>query len=177
MKYVALLRGINVGGNNKVSMAELKVLFGENGYTNVVTYINSGNVIFESDKKLDKIVEHLEKLLSEAFNYKARVMVFSHDQIKSIVEDAPKDWHTRTDIRCYAGFLSDFATKDMIDGIQVREGVDWLKVGRKVVYMTTLMDQRTKSAYNKLVGTKVYFEMTVRNFTTVKKVLSLMETN
>lgn len=50
--YVALLRGINVGGNNKIEMTKLKVLFESLGYTNVVTYINSGNVIFETRKKM-----------------------------------------------------------------------------------------------------------------------------
>lgn len=55
MVYVCLLRGINVGGNNKVSMKELKVLMESHGFFNVETYINSGNIIFESDSDIHDI--------------------------------------------------------------------------------------------------------------------------
>ena len=64
MKYVALLRGINVGGNNRVPMAELKLCFEKMGFNNVVTYINSGNVIFESNQTdLVRIVEICESVI------------------------------------------------------------------------------------------------------------------
>lgn len=176
MKYVALLRGINVGGNNSVSMATLKELFAENGYTNIITYINSGNVIFESvETDTKKLTTHIEALLSKAFNYQARVVIKSYEQIKAITHDIPSEWKTSTQIRCYVGFLSEFVTEDMISEVTIREGVDSLKAGKGVLYMTTLLSHLTKSNFNKLMTKKIYKEMTIRNYNTTKKILELME--
>ncbi len=177
MKYVALLRGINVGGKNIIKMVELKECFERNGFLKVVTYIQSGNVIFESaEKNKRKLTNKLEEMLSNTFTYKARVILKSDEQIKEIIKNVPEEWNKQQDIRCYIGFLSeiiyaDEATKE----IKVNEKVDSLKSGPGAVYMTTLMSGRTKSAFNKLIGTKIYQEMTIRNFNTTKKILELLE--
>lgn len=80
MRYVLLLRGINVGGKNKVSMKDLKMNIGELGYQNVVTYINSGNVIFDTDDNIEtvkiKIAEMLKNVFfpySTCYNNKGRI--------------------------------------------------------------------------------------------------------
>ncbi|MEZ4194988.1 MAG: DUF1697 domain-containing protein [Candidatus Paceibacterota bacterium] len=75
-KYVALLRGINVGGNNKVEMTKLKVCFESLGYNNVITYINSGNIIFET-KKTDtkKLTEEIEKVIKDTFKLNIKVLL------------------------------------------------------------------------------------------------------
>lgn len=176
-RFVALLRGINVGGNNSIKMSTLKEAFEKSGLKNVLTYINSGNVIFESDeKKTGKLTEEIEKMLSKTFHYKARVIVKSQDQIQQIVANVPKEWQSRKDIRCYVGFLSDVVdAKIAAREIILKEGVDSLKTGTGVFYMTSLLSALTKSAFNKLVGTKIYQEMTIRNYNTTRKILALME--
>lgn len=63
MNYVALLRGVNVGGKNKVSMSELKVCFEDLGYQNVSTYINSGNILFTSSKSAAALAKEIEATL------------------------------------------------------------------------------------------------------------------
>jgi uncharacterized protein (DUF1697 family) len=176
MKYIAFLRGINVGGNNLISMLALKEAFGKDGFTNVGTYINSGNVIFESDEKnIEKLTKQLEVLLTKTFTYKARVVVKSHEQLKEIAANVPKEWKTNTDIRCYMGFLTEFVTDADIKEIKLREGIDSMKVSNGVIYMTTLLSGLTKSGFTKMASQKIYKEMTIRNYTTTKKILNLME--
>lgn len=64
MKYVLLLRGINVGGKNKVSMAELKDLISQLGYENVITYINSGNIIFDANDNKETVSDKISHMLA-----------------------------------------------------------------------------------------------------------------
>jgi uncharacterized protein (DUF1697 family) len=177
MKYAALLRGINVGGNNMIKMTELKASFERSGYTNVITYINSGNVIFESDEKdRKKLTESIESMLSKAFGYKARVHVITHQQVADVAKNVPDEWNKRTDIRCYVAFVMEPMTaEDAAKEVSTREGVDTLKIGPGVLYMTSLLSQLTKSHFNKLAGKPIYKEMTIRNYNTTKKLLALME--
>lgn len=178
MKYVALLRGINVGGNNIIKMSALKAAFEKSGYTQVRTYINSGNVIFTSEEKNSKkITDALEAMLTKTFSYNARVMIRSHQELKDVQTHFPKEWKNQTDLRCYVGFLADaLSPEESAKEIKIKEGIDFLETGPGVLYMTTLMSLRTKSSFNKLVGTNIYKEMTIRNYTTVNKLLKLMET-
>lgn len=177
MKYVALLRGINVGGNNIIKMLALKEAFEKIGMTHVLTFIQSGNVIFESpEKKSDVLTKKLETMLTKTFSYKARIVVFSHEQLKQVVAKAPKDWKTKTDIRCYVGFLlPPMTAADAVKQIVINEAVDILDTGPGVIYMTTLMSGLTKSGFTKMIGTNIYKEMTIRNLNTTRKLLELME--
>ncbi len=177
MKYVALLRGINVGGNNPIKMFALKEAFEKVELKNVLTYINSGNVVFETTETNDEmLMTELESMLTRTFKYKARLILKSYKQVKQIVADAPSLWKTNNDLRCYVAFLKDSITAaDAVKEIEVKEGVDSLKAGPGVLYMTTVMKERTKSAFNKLVGKKIYQDMTIRNYNTTQKVLILME--
>lgn len=177
MKYVALLRGINVGGNNIIKMLALKEAFEKVGMTQVLTYIQSGNVIFDTAEKDSAVLtETLETMLSETFGYKARVVVFSHDQLKQVVTKVPSKWKTKTDIRCYVGFLLPPLTPSAAEKeIVINEAVDSLETGPGVIYMTTLMSGLTKSGFGKMIGKKIYQEITIRNFNTTRKLLELME--
>ncbi len=177
MKYVALLRGINVGGNNAVKMSELKIAFEQLGHTNVLTYINSGNVIFESDESdSKKLTQELEKVLTKTFNFSARLLVLSHSQMKRILSEVPIEWNTDKDIRCYVTFvMADLTTTKAAQEVEVREGIDMLKVGTHVLYMTTKMSGLTKSKFTKIIGKKIFQDMTMRNYNTTQKLFALME--
>ncbi len=86
-KYVALLRGINVGGNKKVEMTKLKKAFESMGYTDVSTYINSGNVLFTSAKENFDLIE---PALAKVFKFSIPVIVRSAANIKSVAKKIPK---------------------------------------------------------------------------------------
>ena len=90
-RYVALLRGINVGGKNQIRMADLKACFEKKGFENVATYIASGNVLFDSgERSSTKLTRNIEKALTKTFGYEATVVVRSKAQLRKVVEEAPK---------------------------------------------------------------------------------------
>jgi uncharacterized protein (DUF1697 family) len=177
MKYVALLRGINVGGKNIIKMAVLKEAFEKSGFKNVSTYIQSGNVIFESiENNSDNISQNLEISLTKYLKVNLRIIVVPQDDLKKVVAEVPADWGKRKDLRCYIAFVKNkISAKDVLSEIKLKEGVDFVKVGSTVLYMTTLLSGLTKSGFTKLVGTKIYKDITIRNFNTVKSLLEIME--
>ena len=92
MVYVALLRGINVGGNNSISMSKLKECFETLGFKNVKTYINSGNVIFSGAKKSNRVLEKtLEEKVHKQFNFPVTIVIYTKDEIDSIVKVYSKE--------------------------------------------------------------------------------------
>lgn len=177
MKYVALLRGINVGGHTLIKMAELKEVFEKAGYKNIVTYINSGNVIFESDEKsLGDLEEDIEKRIEKTFKLNVLVVVLSGSQLKKVVGEVPKEWNKNLDIRCYIAFLKKpLKPKDVVEKIKINETVDSIEAGSRAVYMTTKMSGLTRSGFTKMASTPIYKSMTIRNYNTVLKILNLME--
>ncbi len=177
MKYVALLRGTNVGGNRIIKMTALKEAVEKCGFTNVSTYIQSGNVIFESDdKSVDTIAAKLEDSLFKHFKYDSSIIVRTHQQFKKVVSEIPIEWKTRNDLRCYLAFIKEPVTaQDVIREIKLKDGIDFVKTGPGVVYLSTLLSGLTKSGFTKLVGKKVYKDITIRNYNTAQKLLALME--
>lgn len=177
MKYVILLRGINVGGHTKVSMKELKEVLENQGYTNVITYINSGNVIVEtSQQKNETLRNEIEQLLEKTFHMPLKVVIRSEKELRTIAENVPSSWKNETDIRCYVAFVREPATvEDVFSQMETREDIDTKDAGEHVVYMTTKMEGLTKSRFSKLAGTKIYQDITIRNYNTLKKIIFLME--
>ena len=93
MRYIALLRGINISGKNKISMPELKTALGEKGFADVKTHLNSGNVIFSDDEThVVKLAEKIRKIIFETFNLEIPVFVISQDELKDLLSKAPSWW-------------------------------------------------------------------------------------
>ncbi len=177
MKYVALLRGVNVGGKSIIKMADLKEAVEKCGLINVRTYIQSGNVIFESDEEgAGKIAAKLEDSLLRAFNFEIRVIVMNRAQFTDILAEVPADWKMRQDLRCYLAFIREPVTvQDVIQEIKLTAGVDSVKAGKGVLYLSTLLSGLTKSGFSKLITTKVYKDITIRNYRTAQNLLELMQ--
>src|SRR5688500_20137657 len=101
-RYVALLRGINVGGNNLIKMSELRNSFAGMGFAEVETYIQSGNVVFSSKQMNKAKLEALiEKALSDAFRYQSRVLIVSDSELERVVSQAPKGFGKDKDLYRY----------------------------------------------------------------------------
>jgi uncharacterized protein (DUF1697 family) len=177
MKYLALLRGVNVGGNSLIKMADLKEAVEKSGFINVKTFINSGNVIFESKEANSfKVNAMLEEALKKRFNLESRVFLLTYEQYKDILDRVPEDWKKRQDIRRYIAFIREPVTvNDVIKQAKVKEGVDFVQGGKGAVYLTTLMSGLTKSGFTKLISTPVYKDITLRNYTTAQKLFTLMK--
>jgi uncharacterized protein (DUF1697 family) len=177
MKYVALLRGINVGGKNLIRMADLRACLETRKFERVSTYIQSGNILFDSDV-IDALVltAAIERALSETFGRDVPVFLRSHAQIKKVVARAPKAWKNATDVRMNVAFLRPPLTaKHALTAIVATEGVDSVHAGDGVVYMSTLLARASQSSLSKVVSKLIYSDITVRNFTTCQKILALME--
>jgi uncharacterized protein (DUF1697 family) len=177
MRYVALLRGINVGGNSIIKMVDLKSAVEKSGFKNVKTFIQSGNVIFESDEKNPSdITDRLEDTLLKTFQINSQVILRSHAQLKKVVAEVPSDWGKRNDLRRYIAFIREPTTaRDVMGEVELKEGVDFVKPGEGVIYLSTLLSGLTRSRFTKLISKKVYRDITIRNYTTVQKLLALME--
>jgi len=177
MKYLALLRGINVGGNSLIKMVDLKEAVEKSGFKNVSTYIQSGNVIFESEEKdTETITTKLEDNIKKIFHYNVRVIIKSDKQLAKIVSDIPVEWGKGEDLRRYIAFIKEPLTpNDLLKEMQLREGIDSAKVGQGIVYMSTKLSGITKSGFSKLANKKIYQSLTIRNYNTTKKILELMQ--
>ncbi len=179
MRYVALLRGINVGGKNKVPMAVLKKCLEELGFTNVATYIASGNVILESDKHVDEIKAHLEKALPECFKLDddlIKVLVLTRNQLQGIIDNRPEGFGDRPEkYHSDAIFLMGIDSASVMPLFTPREGVDKVWPGDGVVYSQRLSSQRAKSRLNIVMATPAYKSMTIRSWSTTTKLLEIMK--
>jgi len=174
--FVALLRGVNVGGNNIISMRELKERFEGIGFNQVSTYINSGNVIFatkETDPR--KLEVKIEKMLSKDFQLDSKVVVRSLGQMERLVKSLPKSWTGDRDWRYNVMFL-----RHTIDSEAVLEELATTTESEELVYRpgTLLWSAHIKdidrTSMNKMSSRKVFREMTVRNLNTTKKLCELM---
>lgn len=175
MKYIALLRGINVGGNNIIKMADLKSAFEKCGCMNVSTYINSGNVIFETDESEKEITEKLEKCLSETFHYTASFVLRTAKQMQEVVDGFPEIWKDPQDWKCYVVFLKEPITADQVmHEVELKPDVDKVDVGKTVVYFSSRSGVAT-SGFTKLMSKKIYKQLTIRNLNTTQKLLELMQ--
>jgi uncharacterized protein (DUF1697 family) len=176
-RYVALLRGINVGGRNKVAMADLREAFEDGGYRAVRTYIQSGNVLFESAAARTSLEDDIERLLEARFSTPLVVVVRSHDQLRDVVDQAPDGFGAAPDTyHSDAVFLkAPLTSEQAMRVVALREGVDQAWPGTSVLYFARLSAARTKSRMNKIMGTPEYQKMTIRSWTTTIKLLALLD--
>jgi uncharacterized protein (DUF1697 family) len=174
-RYVALLRGINVGGRNPVAMADLRAAFESEGYDAVSTYIQSGNVLFESDDPSGSLEAKVEAMLERRLGIPLVVVVRSHRQLRNVVDRAPKGFGTDTyhsDVIFLKGRLS---SRQAMRVVELREGVDRAWPGSGVLYFARLSARRTESRMSRIVGTTEYQQMTIRGWATTTKLLDLLE--
>ena len=180
MIYLALLRGINVGGNNLIKMADLKSCFEKMKFTSVKTYIQSGNVIFQStEKSAEKLTDQIEKTLSKQFNYHGKIVLVSAKQIKKIIAEAPAKFGTQPDkFRYNVIFLKPPLTaKEAFPQLSIKEGVDSAAFSKSapVLYFQNLMAKATSSHLNRIIKLSLYQNITIRNWNTTTKLAKLME--
>lgn len=174
--YLVLLRGINVGGSNIIKMADLRKCFEEMGFDNVLTYIQSGNVIFTSKKKAKSITSIVQKGLEKHFRYTTPVFVLTKKQLVKVVKEAPKTFGKEPKKYRYdVMFLRESITSNKaLKQIKTRESVDIAEAGKGVIYFSRVISNITRSYMPKVVQLPMYKDMTIRNWNTTNKLLGLM---
>ncbi len=167
MKYIALLRGINVGGNKRVEMKQLKALFEALGFTNVSTYINSGNIVFESNKDTKTIQKDIDTNLVKEFGFAIPTLIKTQREMQKIARAIPQGWQNDTKQRTDVDYLFDeINNPKIIDELPVnREYVD-VRYVKGAIFWNLDRANIGKSRLNKLIGHKVYRFMTMRNVNT-----------
>jgi uncharacterized protein (DUF1697 family) len=184
--YVALLRGINVGGKNLIKMADLAACFEALGFTEVRTYIQSGNVIFRADARADArasaknqaaLTGLLEEVLSRTFGYSSTVVLRSHKAMQEIVARAPEGFGSEPSAYRYdVIFLKEpLDAAEAAETIPAKEGVDRISAGKGVVYASRLISRATQSHISRIVALPIYPSLTIRNWNTTTKLLALLD--
>lgn len=174
MKYIAFLRGINVGGNKMVKMEELRKVFEKLGYTNVKTLINSGNIIFETEVSNEKKLNNtIEDRLEKTFGWRIAVMIRSSNELRNILQKNPfskKDLDTTS--RCYISFLSEEPDKELAKAFLALQSNDEVfTIKGKEVY-ASLKTMGDVKVFNKLEKVLQVFA-TNRNINTLERIFTL----
>jgi uncharacterized protein (DUF1697 family) len=179
LKYVAFLRAVNVGGKNVVRMADVRTCLEGLGFARVRTYIQSGNILFESDLvDTGRLTTKIEKAYSATLKHDAPVFLRSEHQLRKIVAQAPREWTGGRALRRSVAFLrKPLTVTQVLTHIQPRPGVDTAKAGDSVVYLSTVIARLNQSGFPKIIRTPMYRTMTIRSFRTCQKILALMEAN
>lgn len=178
-RYLVLLRGINVGGKNRVPMAELRQLLVDVGYWDVSTYIASGNAVLRSDRPAAEIKARIEDALPRSFRLDSElvsVLVLTRAQLRAVVEHKPNGFgeHPGT-FHSDAIFLIGIDAAAAMEVFDPRPGVDTVWPGDGVIYSQRLSAERTKSRLNKIMGSPAYKSMTIRSWATTVALLGLLE--
>ena len=173
--YVALLRGINVGGKNRLPMADLRGALADLGLRDVRTYIQSGNVLFESDDPQAKLEDDIEAQIADQFGLGVPVRVLSHAQLVDVVESAPAGFGAdpETYLSDAVFLFASLTAEEAMGAVTLRDGVDEAWPGTGVLYFQRLAARRTQSRLSRLLSTQQYKQMTIRNWATTTKLLQL----
>lgn len=170
MKYIALLRGINVGGNRKVEMKKLKKLFESLGYTNATTYLNSGNVIFESDTKQNTLQKEIPKRLKKEFGFEIPTLIKSEKEAKNIVAAIPENWKNDSEQKTDVAYLfPEIDTKKTIGELPVKKEFIDVRYVKGAIFWNVKRKEYNKSHLNKIISHKLYQLMTIRNVNTARR--------
>lgn len=177
--YVILIRGINVGGKNTVSMTELKKCLEGLGFTNISTYIASGNIILTTGKSAVEIKAQIEKTLPTYFKLDSavvKVLVLTQKELQAVIDNKPKGFGEEpTKYHSDAIFLMELNTQQAMSVFRPKEGVDRIWPGEGVIYSQRLSALRTKSHLNRIMGNPAYQSMTIRNWNTTTKLLEILK--
>ncbi len=176
MKYLSLLRGINVAGQKKIKMAELKALYEGLGFADVQTYIQSGNVVFEADSGL-KHQALIEQAIQKAYGFDVHVSVCIKDEFNAILEACP---FGEVDLaadgtKVLATLLSDEPDQDAIDSlVSFKHESESLVVLNKVVYLRCPNGYGKTKLSNSLLEKKLKVQATTRNWRSMKKLQEML---
>lgn len=174
-KYIALLRGINISGKNKIAMAELKRSFEKLGFTDVKTYLNSGNVIFSADK--DFTADGIEKMLEDSFGVRTEVYITDDERIDDILKNAP-DWWGTADKDIYDNLIfviPPSTAEEIAERIgEPTENLEKICIYKNVIFWSFDRKNYSKANWWKKTASKGIGEkLTIRTANTVRKLSEL----
>ena len=177
MEYVALLRGINVGGNNKVVMSELREQIAAAGFGHVRTYINSGNLLFEAEAPREDVAQAVEDILARHYDFPIRLALLTGQDYLAQLDELPDWWHgevARRDALFYTRGLDRDHVRERIEAMEL--GDEAVHFGEHAVFWGKF-DEKSflKTAYHKrLLREDFYRQVTIRSGSTVEKIAAML---
>ena len=177
MKYIALLRGININGKNKISMSDLKQEMENLKYKNVVTYLNSGNVIFESDDSKESIALNINFMIKNKFNIEIPIYVITSLELEDILNNSP-DWWGTDDKSIYDNLIFIIPPTKYIDVYSAigspKENIEKIKEYNNSIFWSFDLNNYRKSNWLvKTASLNIKDEITIRTANTMKKILEI----
>ena len=177
MEFVALLRGINVGGTNKVVMSELREQIEAAGFGHVRTYINSGNLLFEADASREDVAQRIENLLACRYDFPIRLALLTAQDYLAQLDELPDWWHSdvaRRDALFYTRGLDRDHVRQRIEAMEL--GDEAVHFGEHAVFWAKFDEKQfLKTAYHKrLLREDFYREVTIRSGATVEKIAAML---
>jgi uncharacterized protein (DUF1697 family) len=174
--YVALLRGINVGGKNVIPMAALRRSFESMGLSAVRTLLASGNVVFRAPAgEAHSLEARLDELLSRRHRYEAKVVVRDRARYERMLRALPARFGCEPGFRYYVMFLRPaIDRRALLEELEVNDAMEELRYVPGALLWAARLDALTRSKVSKVIGKPIYREMTARNFRTVQKIHALL---
>lgn len=175
--FVALLRGVNVGGKNMIRMSLLQQSFEALGFAQVTTYINSGNIIFKTkEDDARKLERKIEEMLVRDYQLDSKVVVRSLPEMAKLVKSLPPGWESDSRWRHNVIFLRHtIDSKKILAELQVKSDIEEIDYRPGAVLWSTQASELSQSYMAKLSSRKIYRDMTIRNLNTTKKIHELMK--
>ena len=175
--FVALLRGVNVGGKNMIRMSSLKDSFERMGFDGVATYINSGNIIFRTQEgDARKLERSIEGMLSSEYELECRVVVRSLSEMTDLVKSLPENWDGDGRRKYNVIFLRhSIDSENILDGLKPKSDTEQIVYRPGALLWSARINDMSRTIMHKLPGQKLFQEMTVRNTNTTRKLYDLMK--
>jgi len=173
MKYLALLRGINVGGRRKVLMADLKLLFNTLGFANISTYIQSGNIFFEATEEKRVLESTITTAIINTFDFEVPVTVIEVDQLQNLVNKNPYAINSAIE-RLHVTFLKEKPNQELVNKIkEVDVSPDLFEVIENFVFLNIEGKYHKSKLSNNFIEKKLKVSATTRNWKTINKLIEL----
>lgn len=171
--YIALLRGINVGGHKKIKMAELRNILENNGLQEVQTYIQSGNIVFKSEEKPAQLAHNIHHLIKENFGFLVPVLVVSKDELGNIMENTPFDTESEEN-QLFFSLLKSEPGNTQVQAFKMLEFPnEAFHFTPNCVYLNFMGSYRNAKLNNNFIENKLKVEATTRNLKTMQKLLDM----
>jgi len=174
--FVALLRAVNVGGNNMISMRALKESFETMGFAGVMTYINSGNIIFKTRKDdARKLEKEIEQMLSRDYQLDSKVVVRSLPEMENLLKSLPPSWNGDSSWRYNVIFLRhSIDSEKILADLPIKSDIEQIFYRPGTLLWSAQASEASRSNMVKLSSRKIFQDVTIRNLNTTKKLHELM---
>jgi len=169
MKYIALLRGLNVGKEKRIDMKDLKRIFESLNFEKVSTYINSGNIFFETQKEQKDLDQKVKEILKTEYALVIPTLIKTEEEIKFIANAIPEEWQNNSEEKTDVAYLfSEIDSEEILNELPFKREYIEVSYVKGALLWNVKRKNYNKSQLNKIIGHRLYQFMTVRNVNTAR---------